>query len=354
MTHSDERREEERERPRVLPTRITIPDILGEMVYLRPATSQDLPLMDELDAYVNASGITGKDRVAERAAVHAWVRRSEAWTQGSDVGEGVDDPERRRTIAWALMTTPEDNDESVNADNATEFLGMIFLIDIDGWARSARIQVVLGKDFRGRGYSRDAMPRVMTYGFADQPEGLGLHRIWVAVPEKNTRTFSVYQSLGFVPSGTSRDALWDNRLGKYQDLNVLDTLVDEFDPVRAMDAFGMHVITSNPGMEKAMSLHQHSMAIKKQELREAGLMKDLDDERQRVAGAVRQAVQDDAQAPTLGETLHRDAERIAGDDVDAENAWPYNNAERNTSKKAWWRTLGSDRNRHGAAARGDQ
>lgn len=103
-----------------------------------------------------------------------------------------------------------------------------------------------------------------------------------------------------------------------------------------------------------MSLHQHSMAIKKQELREAGLMKDLDDERQRVAGAVRQAVQDDAQAPTLGETLHRDAERIAGDDVDAENAWPYNNAERNTSKKAWWRTLGSDRNRHGAAARGDQ
>ena len=99
MTHSDERREEERERPRVLPTRITIPDILGEMVYLRPATSQDLPLMDELDAYVNASGITGKDRVAERAAVHAWVRRSEAWTQGSDVGEGV---EFERSAAFAV------------------------------------------------------------------------------------------------------------------------------------------------------------------------------------------------------------------------------------------------------------
>ena len=37
-------------------------------------------------------------------------------------------------------------------------IGMIFLIDIDGWARSARIQVVLGKDYRGRGYSRDIMP----------------------------------------------------------------------------------------------------------------------------------------------------------------------------------------------------
>ncbi|PAU68544.1 GNAT family N-acetyltransferase [Bifidobacterium criceti] len=355
MTHSDERSEEERERPRVLPTRITIPDILGEMVYLRPATSEDLPLMDRLDAYVNASGITGKDRVAERAAVHAWVRRSEAWADGTDVGSGIDDPERRRTIAWALMTTPDDHDdEPVNAHNATEFLGMIFLIDIDGWARSARIQVVLGKDFRGRGYSRDAMPRVMTYGFAEQPEGLGLHRIWVAVPEKNTRTFSVYQSLGFVPSGTSRDALWDNRLGKYQDLNVLDTLVDEFDPVRAMDAFGMHVITTNPGMEKALSLHEHSMAIKKQQLREAGLMKDIDDERKRTAEAAVQQHARTERAPSVGETMRADAERLAGETLDAENAWPYNSSERNTSKKAWWRTLGRDRNRRGTTADDDK
>ena len=106
MVETDDRLQGEQDRPRELPARIDIPDIRGEMVYLRPATQQDLEKMDAIDAYVNASGLTGKDRVAERAAVHAWVLRSEAWANGTDVGSGIDDPEQRRTIAWSLMTTP--------------------------------------------------------------------------------------------------------------------------------------------------------------------------------------------------------------------------------------------------------
>ena len=325
---------DETARSRELPSRISIPEILGEMVYLRPASPNDLPAMDQLDAYVNASGITGKDRVAERAAVHAWVRRSQAWSEGIEASDsGVGDPESRRTIAWSMLTVPEGHDdEPVNRNNATEFIGMIFLIDIDGWARSARIQVILGKEFRGRGYSRDAMPRVMTYGFADEPEGLGLHRIWVAVPEKNARSFSVYQSLGFVLSGTSRDALWDNHNNKYQDLNVLDTLADEYDPVQAMDAFGMHAIITNPGMEKALLLHQHSVAIRKQPLTGDAKEHQQDDGKHSNADA------------SMADKIRSDSARIAQDNVDSENnSWPYNNEERNQSKKAWWRRLGHDR-----------
>ncbi|KOA44050.1 GNAT family acetyltransferase [Bifidobacterium animalis subsp. lactis ATCC 27673] len=320
-------------RSRELPSQITIPCIQGEMVYLRPASVGDLASMDALDAYVNASGVTGKDRVAERAAVQAWVRRSQAWVDGIESQKsGIGDPESRRTIAWAMLTVPEEHeDETVNEHTATEFIGMIFLIDIDGWARSARIQVILGKEYRGRGYSRDAMPRVMTYGFADEPEGLGLHRIWVAVPEKNTRSYSVYQSLGFVPSGTSRDALWDEANNKYQDLNVLDTLVDEYDPVRAMDAFGMHVITTNPGMEKALLLHQHSTAIRKQALSDT-------------IASQPEAHSDEAQdETTMGDKMKSDSARIAQDNIESENTWPYNSTERNKSKKAWWRRLGHDR-----------
>ena len=69
MVETDDRLQGEQDRPRELPARIDIPDIRGEMVYLRPATQQDLEKMDAIDAYVNASGLTGKDRVAERAAV---------------------------------------------------------------------------------------------------------------------------------------------------------------------------------------------------------------------------------------------------------------------------------------------
>ena len=60
---------------RELPARITIPPIRGEMVHLRPATVADLDRMDAIDAYPGASGITGKDRVAERkTSKEAWWR----------------------------------------------------------------------------------------------------------------------------------------------------------------------------------------------------------------------------------------------------------------------------------------
>ena len=249
------------------------------------------------------------------------------------VDEEVNNPDNYDVVYYSVdyRLSIQHEDETVNEHTATEFIGMIFLIDIDGWARSARIQVILGKEYRGRGYSRDAMPRVMTYGFADEPEGLGLHRIWVAVPEKNTRSYSVYQSLGFVPSGTSRDALWDEANNKYQDLNVLDTLVDEYDPVRAMDAFGMHVITTNPGMEKALLLHQHSTAIRKQALSDT-------------IASQPEAHSDEAQdETTMGDKMKSDSARIAQDNIESENTWPYNSTERNKSKKAWWRRLGHDR-----------
>ena len=67
---------------RDLPQSIVIPPIRGEMVHLRPATVEDLPRLDELDAFYGASKITGKDAVTERAIVHTWVRRSQAWEAG--------------------------------------------------------------------------------------------------------------------------------------------------------------------------------------------------------------------------------------------------------------------------------
>lgn len=378
---------------RDLPPRIVIPPIKGEMVHLRPATIEDLPRLDELDAYYNAARITGKDAQAERAVVHAWVRRSVAWTQGLAASEsGVGDPEARRTIAWAVLTDADhDDDGRTDASSTDNVIGMIFLIDIDGWSRSARIQVVLGHDYRGRGYSRDMMPRVMTYGFAANPAGLGMHRIWVAVPEKNTRSLSVYQSLGFVKSGTSRDALWDADDGKYQDLIVLDTLVDEYDPIRSLDAFGMHVIEDNPGMQEALSAREHSIAIRQSNAASAATPAGgasapasasertaaaTDRSRQQAYAHIGLAGDSNASAPAdhtenavaaMLATRHADANvrmatadrnaqhtsvdatpaprRASTDPIADDSAWPYGQQERKSSKDAWWRNLGRGRKR---------
>ena len=326
---------------RELPSQITIPPIKGEMVHLRPASVDDLPRMDELDAYYGASKITGKDAQSERAVVHTWVRRSVAWANGQKPDEsGVGDPESCRTIAWAVLTDADhDEDGEIDAQSTDNVIGMIFLIDIDGWSRSARIQVVLGRDYRGRGYSRDLMPRVMTYGFAPEPAGLGMHRIWVAVPEQNSRSCSVYQSLGFEPSGTSRDALWDAENNKYQDLIVMDTLVDEYDPIRSLDAFGMHVIEDNPGVQEAMSAREHSIAIRKNIAAQA--------EPAPEPAAVEESA-DAEQAPRIEKVAAARVPEAHNDDELAapgeESTWPYGQSERKPSKEAWWRILGRGRN----------
>ena len=335
------------QRARELPERIVIPPIKGEMVHLRPATIDDIARMEVIEAYVGASGITGKDRVAERGAVNAWVRRSVAWSNGEKSNEsGVGDPESRRTIAWSIVTEADhDGDGELDAASSDNVIGMIFLIDIDGWARSARIQVVLGKDYRGRGYSRDIMPRVMTYGFAPEPAGLGMHRIWVAVPEQNTRSVSVYQSLGFVPSGRSRDALWNASENRYQDLIVMDTLVDEFDPIRSLDAFGMHVIEDNPGVKEAIDAREHSIAIQLNSVHKG----DADDAAAAgQSGDTAQTSADETSAAPSQESQPNEASGTAKTDQkagDADNNWPYSSDERKTSKDAWWRTLGRGRKR---------
>ncbi|BDR54024.1 acetyltransferase [Bombiscardovia apis] len=362
---------------RELPEQIDIPYINGEMVHLRPATIADLPRMDELQAFYNSTGITGKGPVAERAVVNAWVRRSVSWSKGQAQREsGVGDPESRRTIAWAMISEADhDKDGSSDASQTGGLIGMIFLIDIDGWSRSARIQVVLGKDYRGRGYSRDAMPRVMTYGYAAQPVGLGLHRIWVAVPEKNTRSISVYQSLGFMVSGTARDALWDEEGGKYQDQVVMDALVDEYDPIRSLDAFGMHVVEGNPGVAEALENHERTAFSDEQPASERAIADAEESERKVVQSAqpVQSAQSDSSAAQVAPESVETSAleqavsehvQEVSTDEIPIETAqeetndhpaepvetaapdsattWAYSDSsQKQGSKRAWWRNWGN-------------
>ena len=343
---------------RVLPARIAIPPIRGEMLRLVPARQDDLALLNEIDAYYNASMITGKDQQSERAMVQAWVARSQAWSQGrSSHSHGAFDAQSRGTIAWSIVTNAgeeavEDSDVEAargsvptvqhdvgkhehqlpitNYDNKPplngvkpahpetedgyKVIGMIFLIDIDPWANSARIQVILGRDYRGRGYSRDAMPRVMTYGFAPEPVGLNLHRIWVAVPSINTRSLSVYTSLGFVQSGAARDAMWDEISGKYQDLIVMDSLADEYDPLGSLEAFGMQVFEENPGVAQALTAR----------------MPDAISPGLRCPPEFRGNMQDES------DMVDASVHEAPG----ATGVWPATPAEAKHSQQAWWRNLG--------------
>jgi RimJ/RimL family protein N-acetyltransferase len=349
---------------RELPHQITIPSIHGEMVELRPATLEDFAKMDEIEAFAETSSITGRDPETQRALELLFVSDSIAWNGGSPNIQAVFDVSARtRTIAWSMFST------SVEKGEEMPFIGMMFLAEIDGWSRSARIQVILGEKYRGRGYSRDAMPRVMTYGFASPPVGLGLERIWVAVPEKNHRTREVYQSLGFVPEGVFREALWDADEQKYQDRYVFGLLSDEYDPIRALDTYGMKMNIDNPGAKEAFAAHEHSIEIKQRQLKEKehGSQKDAGSKAAAVPAAASGSTEQifDVRAlPDLhekedGDSSHGHEKPDPPDSSDSQLGWPYvqgaesGKAER-ASKRAWWRNIGRSRSRKSEKAAADE
>ncbi|WP_018142490.1 GNAT family N-acetyltransferase [Alloscardovia criceti] len=256
---------------RILAESVVIPEICGEMVKLRAATWEDFTQMEQLDAFSSSLTLVGKTEKAERDIVRSLVQRSLRWQKGIRTQEeGLQDAEARGVMAWSIFARNEnDQAETGDVDNqdtptpSEELLGMAFLVDIDAWAASARIQVILGENYRGRGYTRDVMPRVMTFGFAPRPAGLGLHRIWISTPSVNTRAHAVYQSLGFVESGISRDAQWDDNEQRYMDMHVFDMLVDEYDPIHSLETFGLHAIMDNPGVREALAQHERTLELKK-------------------------------------------------------------------------------------------
>lgn len=265
---------------RTLDESVVLPEIRGEMVKLRAASWEDFSTMDRIHAFSSSLTLVGKSEEAERAIVRSWIQRSLRWQKGVRTQEeGLQDAEARGVMAWSLFAN-----DSQDADG-DELIGMAFLVDIDAWAQSARIQVILGQDYRGRGYTRDVMPRVMTYGFAPRPAGLGLHRIWISTSSSNMRGHAVYKSLGFIESGTSRDALWDDSEAHYMDLHVFDMLVDEFDPIQSLATFGLHTIMDNPGVREALTQHERTQNIKKKNHEEQAVqLPPISGQRQTISG----------------------------------------------------------------------
>lgn len=125
----------------------------------------------------------------------------------------------------------------------------------------------------------------------------------------------------------------------------MDTLADEYDPIRSLDAFGMHLIEDNPGVKEALSAREHSIAIQQNKPEPEPA------QRGEAAGATTSDVQSRAQTPAAAQPVepqaehHDDTQKNTRHSLEEESNWPYGQAERKPSKEAWWRTLGRGRKR---------
>lgn len=358
---------------RTLTEKIEIPQIRAEMATLRAATLGDCDKLEGLGAFSRSVDTYGNLADSQRAIVYAWVERSVQWQNGTRTSSDSRlDAQARGVMAWTITARTDNSSDGELSARDDDIIGMIFLVDIDAWNSSARIQVILGENYRGRGYSRDVMPRVMTYGFAPRTAGLGLHRIWMSVPSTNSRSLAVFQSLGFTQAGVSRDALWNPYQERYDDVHIMDVLVDEFDPIQSLKTFGLHAIMENPGIKEALAQHEHTMQIRQrvrqnfeQSLNESdialsGQSVDQNSGQNAEQSAGRSAVESDS-ANQVSDAVHSenaDFESIM-QLADSENgeksasthashdqaAGAAADADKAEERLPWWRMLGANRKR---------
>lgn len=104
-----------------------------------------------------------------------------------------------------------------------EFIGAVFLNDIDYHNRSGHIPTFIGeKSHWGKGYATDARILMLYYAFFER----GLERIWARVLETNISALKMLEKSGYKQEGLLRRSKFRN--GDYVNEIYLGVLKDDF------------------------------------------------------------------------------------------------------------------------------
>ena len=111
-----------------------------------------------------------------------------------------------------------------------EFIGCIFLNDIDLHNRCGHMPVFMGeKKHWGKGYATDARILMLKYAFIDR----GLNRIWARVLEDNPGALKMLEKSGYKQEGVLRQAAFKD--GSFLNESILAVLKKDF--LAVMDGY---------------------------------------------------------------------------------------------------------------------
>ena len=112
----------------------------------------------------------------------------------------------------------------VIADRETKrYLGQCALTKTDQTARCAELAVVLAPDSAGRGYGREAVRLLLSFGFRQ----MNLNRVFLRVYAENERAIRCYAACGFREEGRLREQVYFD--GHYGDVLEMGILRREFE-----------------------------------------------------------------------------------------------------------------------------
>jgi RimJ/RimL family protein N-acetyltransferase len=100
-----------------------------------------------------------------------------------------------------------------------QHVGNIQLSSINFQHRNAMLGIILGREFKGKGYASNACKLLLKHVF----DVLCLHRIHLSVIKENKTAIKLYENLGFVKEGIEKDV--HNYKSKYFDgirYNLID------------------------------------------------------------------------------------------------------------------------------------
>ncbi len=103
-----------------------------------------------------------------------------------------------------------------------KLIGNISLFNINNLARKGEIGIFIAKDYRSKGYGKQALDAFLNFVFAY----LNLHKVEINVLGFNLKAKAFYESLGFKLAGVLREAYYFNN--KYHDTYILDLLKKEY------------------------------------------------------------------------------------------------------------------------------
>lgn len=120
-----------------------------------------------------------------------------------------------------MTASPSDLVFSIWADD--EYLGQVGLHQIWRRSRTGRMAVVIGsKENMGKGYGTKAIRALLDMAFINH----NLHKIWLLVFRKNTRSIRTYQRIGFIQEGILREEYYHE--GRYHDMVRMSVLASEW------------------------------------------------------------------------------------------------------------------------------
>jgi len=103
-----------------------------------------------------------------------------------------------------------------------EIVGTIGLTSVSMIHRTGEWSLLVGPEYRGRGYARESLKLLLEYGFTH----LGLNRIWGEIFETNEASLKLANHFGFKEEGRLRQTYFKN--GKYIDSIIVGLLREEW------------------------------------------------------------------------------------------------------------------------------